>query len=199
MRSLTPRIVLELLAQEGLVREAYRDSQGIWTWSVGITGASGHRVYPRYKDNPQPVSRCLEVYIWLLRERYLPPVLDAFASHDPAEHELAAALSFHWNTGAIRRASWVARFLRGEREAARSAFLRWNRPPAIVARRRREAALLFEGAWSNNGTAPVYSVAKPSYRPIRPVWQDLSETVADLIEPGRPDESMQVRRPAARA
>jgi GH24 family phage-related lysozyme (muramidase) len=100
MRTLTPRIACELLAHEGLVREAYRDSQGVWTWSVGITDASGHRV-ERYRDNPQTLERCLEVYVWLLQRRYLPPVLAAFGRHDPAEHELAAALSFHYNTGAI--------------------------------------------------------------------------------------------------
>ena len=56
MRTLTPRILGEILQHEGLAREAYRDSVGVWTWSVGITDASGHRV-ARYRDNPQPLER----------------------------------------------------------------------------------------------------------------------------------------------
>ena len=62
MRTLTPRIVGEILQHEGLAREAYRDSVGVWTWSVGITDASGHKV-ARYRDNPQTIERCLEVFV----------------------------------------------------------------------------------------------------------------------------------------
>ena len=75
--TITPRIAAELIAHEGIVREAYRDSVGVWTWSVGITDASGHRV-GRYRDHPQPLSRCLEIYLWVLQNRYLPAVLQAF-------------------------------------------------------------------------------------------------------------------------
>lgn len=180
MRTLTPRIVLELLAHEGLVREAYRDSQGVWTWSVGITDASGHRV-SRYRDNPQPTERCLEIYLWLLETRYLPPVLAAFAGHDPAEHELGAALSFHYNTGGIARAQWLRRFLAGEREAARRAFLAWSRPREIASRRRGERDLFFDARWSGDGHCLAYDVAKPAYHPVRGRRLDVAETLARLM------------------
>ena len=94
MRTLTPRILGEILQHEGLAREAYRDNVGVWTWSVGITDASGQNV-ARYRDNPQSIERCLEVYVWLLTARYLPPVLAAFGAFEPSEHLLAAALLFH--------------------------------------------------------------------------------------------------------
>ncbi|MCY1670675.1 hypothetical protein OVA07_06565 [Novosphingobium sp. SL115] len=165
MRELTPRIALELMAHEGIVTEAYRDSVGVWTWSVGITDASGHRVFPRYKDQPQPLEHCIGVYLWLLREKYLPPVLAAFGGHDPSEAELAAALSFHWNTGAIGRASWIRKFAGGDVAGARKAMLDWARPASLLGRRRKEQALFFDGKWSEDGTALVYDVAKPSYRP----------------------------------
>lgn len=193
MRDLTPRIVLELLAHEGLVPEAYRDSEGVWTWSVGITDVSGHRVYPRYKDNPQPIARCLEVYLWLLRTRYLPPVIAAFGAYDPAEHELGAALSFHWNTGAISRASWVAMFTACNREGARASFLSWSHPATVAQRRQREAALLFDGRWSGDGSAMVYEVAKPSYHPVRGRRQDLRAEVAALM----PGEALPAPEPSA--
>ena len=90
MLTLTPRLVGELLHHEGLVREAYRDSAGVWTWSVGITSASGHRV-ERYRDSPQSIARCLEVFVWLLTARYLPAVLAACGGFVPQEHQLAAA------------------------------------------------------------------------------------------------------------
>jgi lysozyme len=167
MRSLTPRIALELLAHEGIVPEAYRDSAGVWTWSVGITDASGHLVHPRYVDKPQPLEHCLGVYLWVLRTRYLPSVLAAFGDHDPAEHELGAALSFHYNTGAIARATWCRSFVAGDREAARAEFMNWSRPAAIVPRRQSERDLFFDGTWTSDGSTMIYDVAKPSYRPVR--------------------------------
>ncbi|MFN4221535.1 MAG: lysozyme [Novosphingobium meiothermophilum] len=167
MRELTPRIALELIAHEGIVTEAYRDSVGVWTWSVGITDASGHTVFPRYKDRPQPLEHCIGVYLWLLREKYLPPVLAAFGRHDPSEAQLAAALSFHWNTGAIARASWLGRFVRGDVAGARARMLDWARPKELLPRRRKEQALFFDGTWCEDGTALVYDVAKPSYQPAR--------------------------------
>lgn len=182
MQTVTARIALELLAHEGLVREAYRDSQGIWTWSVGITNASGHRVYPRYLDKPQPLEHCLGVFLWLLRTRYLPPVLTAFGDHDPAEHELAAALSFHYNTGAIARAEWCRCFVAGDAARARRAFMNWARPVEIVPRRRRERDLFFHGAWTGDGTALLYDVARPSYRPVRGRRVEIAEMVGRLID-----------------
>ena len=167
MRTLTPRILGEILQHEGLAREAYRDSVGVWTWSVGITDASGHKV-ARYRDNPQTIERCLEVFVWLLETRYLPAVLAAFGTFEPEEHQLAGALSFHYNTGAISRASWLKRFLDGDTEAARAAVLDWRRPPEILSRRRRERDLFFDAKWSGDGRVAVYEVAKPGYRSVRP-------------------------------
>ena len=71
---ITPRIAAELISHEAIVREAYLDSVDVWTWSVGITSASGHTVWPRYLDNPQTLRRCFEVYEWAIRTNYLPAV-----------------------------------------------------------------------------------------------------------------------------
>ena len=185
MPPLTPRIVGEILHHEGLVREAYRDSAGVWTWSVGITSASGHRV-ERYRDNPQSIARCLEVFVWLLTARYLPAVLAAFGGFVPQEHELAAALSFHWNTGAIGRAAWLKRFLAGD-PGAREAFLAWRRPPEILPRRRAERALFFDEAWAGDGTVLDYEVAKPSYRPVRPRRIEIASSLEQLLLTSTPD------------
>jgi GH24 family phage-related lysozyme (muramidase) len=152
---ITPRVALEIAAHEGMVRQAYRDSVGVLTWGVGVTNASGHRV-DRYIGKPQPMSRCLEVWIWLL-ERYADDVREAFRGIELNEAEFAAALSFHWNTGAIHRASWVPLFRAGHYIAARKKFLEWRKPPEILKRRRAEAALLFDGQWSGGGTINEYT------------------------------------------
>lgn len=162
---LTKRVLLEIVSHEGIVREAYKDSKGIWTWGVGVTSASGHNV-SRYKDNPQPIQKVLEIYKWLLETRYLPDVLKAFDGVELTESQLAAALSFHYNTGAILRASWVKSFKRGNVSKSRVEFMRWSSPKEIIPRRKAERDLFFDGRWSNTGKATIYErVRKPSYTP----------------------------------
>jgi len=162
---LTPRIVAAVAHEEGLVLEAYKDSVGVWTWALGVTNASGHQVHPRYLNKPTTVERALEVSIWLLENRYLPTVQKAFDGHRLKEHEIAGALSFHWNTGAIGRASWVKTWKAGRIDDARKGYLDWNKPAAIIPRRKRDAALFFDGVWPDLRT-PIWKVAKPSYRPV---------------------------------
>lgn len=162
--AVTERIALELIAHEAIVQEAYKDSVGVWTWGVGVTSASGHSV-ERYKDNPQTIQRCLEVYVWLLNEKYAPDVLKAFGDRKLTEAQFGAALSFHYNTGAIGRATWVKSWLAGREDEARAKFMEWKKPAAIIERRQKECDLFFDGKWSANGYATVYPVRKPSYAP----------------------------------
>lgn len=183
---LTARIVMELIAHEAIVQEAYRDSVGVWTWAVGVTNASGHEVYPRYKDNAQPLAKCIEVSVWLMREKYLPAVLRAFRGRELTEAQLGAALSFHYNTGAIEQAGWVRSFLAGKPTEARAKIMEWRSPPEIVGRRTKERNLFFDGRWSSDGRATVYPVRKPAYAPDwrRPERVDIREAVAAALGGG---------------
>lgn len=180
---ITAKVALELVSHEAIVREAYRDSKKVWTWSVGITNSSGHKVYPRYKDNPQSIKRCLEVYIWLLENKYAPAVRSVFADHPLSEEQFAGALSFHYNTGGIRIATWAKKWKAGDITSARKTFMNWKKPPNIIGRRRKERDLFFDGKWSNNGKATVWPVKKPSYRPdwSNPKTVDVSEILDDLL------------------
>lgn len=161
---LTFRAAMELIGHESMVLEWYKDSVGVGTWGIGVTDRSGHAV-ARYKDLPQTVKHVLEVYIWLLRNRYIPDVLAEFAGHPLTEAQFAAALSFHYNTGAIRRASWVDLWLAGNVAGARAAFMEWDRPASIIERRGKERDLFFDGKWSQDGKATIWPVRKPSYSP----------------------------------
>ncbi|UIJ43737.1 hypothetical protein LZK98_11610 [Sphingomonas cannabina] len=182
---ITVPVALEIAGHEALVQEAYLDSVKVWTWGIGVTDKSGHRVQ-RYKDNPQPIARCVEVFIWLLRTKYLPEVQDAFADCALTEAQLAAALSFHFNTGAIHRADWVRAWKMGSVETAHAAFMNWRSPASIIPRREKERDLFFDGVWSNDGTTLHYDVRKPSYTPN---WSsarriDISGEVRTAIEAG---------------
>jgi GH24 family phage-related lysozyme (muramidase) len=161
---LTTRAMIELAYHEAIVREAYRDSKGIWTWGIGVTDASGHKV-ARYKDNPASIARVIEIFKWLVEKKYLPDVLEAFGETVLTEEQLAAAVSFHYNTGGIKQASWVRSYKAGKISKARREFMNWRRPKEIIPRREAERDLFFDGKWSNDGRVTVYEVNKPSYTP----------------------------------
>lgn len=170
-------IMAELISHEGIVLEAYKDSKNIWTWGIGVTAASGHKVL-RYKDNPQTLSKVFDIFDWLLRTKYLPAVVEAF-DVPLTKEQTAAALSFHYNTGAIGRASWVSSFNAGNTELAKQQFMNWRSPKEIIPRREAERDLFFDGTWANNGTALVYSgVSKPGYRPIKPKRIDITKELS---------------------
>lgn len=169
---LTKRAMIELVSHEGIVREAYKDSKGIWTWGIGVTDASGHKVL-RYKDNPQSIAKVVEIFKWLVETKYLPDVLKAFEGYELSEEQLAAAVSFHYNTGAIKKASWVKSFKAGNMARAKVQIMDWKKPVEIIPRRMKERDLFFDGKWSNKGLANVYTkVRKPSYVPV---WSSLTK------------------------
>ena len=157
-------VAMELASHEGLVRQAYKDSVGIWTWSIGITSATGHDV-TRYIGKPQKLEHCLAIYVWAL-EKYAKDVRDAFASKPLNKHQFAAALSFHYNTGAIKRASWVKKWLAGDVAGARKSFMDWRKPTEIIPRRQAERDLFFDGKWSNKGTVTEYTRLTVSNTPV---------------------------------
>jgi len=152
---------MEIIQHEAIVRQAYKDSVGVWTWGIGVTSGSGHKV-ERYIGQPQPMKKVLAVYVWLLEDRYAPAVMRAFAGHDLTEAQFAAALSFHWNTGAIGSASWVQQYKSGNISGAKKAFMNWKKPPEIITRRKSERDLFFDGKWTGNGTAAEYTQVRSS-------------------------------------
>ncbi len=161
---LTIRVCQELIEHEGIVLEAYRDSACVWTWGIGVTDRSGHLV-GRYKDAPSTIERVFEIFVWLLENVYVPPVLREFEGYQLTEAQFAAALSFNYNTGAIGSASWPNLWKLGKIDEARASFLSWRKPVSIIPRREKEVALFFEGTWSQDDLASVIPVRKPSYRP----------------------------------
>lgn len=179
--AMTPKVVAAILHSEGLVREAYRDGKGVWTWAGGIAETSGFDVM-RYKDNPQPLDVCLRATVDSMAAHYLPGVARAFSGYRLKEHELAAALSFQWNTGAIERTGWVGMVKTGDMAGAR-AFLteHYLNGGMLKARRDDEAALFFEAEWPSDLRCPVYAVAKPSYHPVHPVLTDVLPMLQSIM------------------
>ncbi|WP_323036232.1 lysozyme [Pararhodobacter sp.] len=128
---------------EGVVLRAYRDVVGVWTIGAGLTAASGVvDPGPGMEITAAEASRLMAL---ALRQKYEPAV--ARAMPGAKQHEFDGGVSFHWNTGAIARASWVPAWASGNMAGMRERLMRWNKGggkvlPGLTRRRVLEANLI---------------------------------------------------------
>lgn len=163
--------IAALIKHEGVVPGPYRDSVGVWTYGVGHTRAAG---------NPDPVSMPRGVPADLdegLREVFNVFAVDLERYADAvrravkvpmAQHEFDAAVSFHFNTGAIARATWVKRWNVGDKGGAARGIMAWKKPPEIIPRREDERDLFLHGRYPS-GKATVWGVSQSG----RVIWKPL--------------------------
>lgn len=141
---------------EGLRTTAYRDSVGVWTIGVGHTAAAGP---------PKPAAgmtithqQALDILATDLPKyevgvnRRLP---------DVSQHVFDAAVSFHFNTGAIASASWPSRYRSGDMAGAEAALKQWNKAkgaviPGLTTRRAEEADMIFRNTYPNHIASPDF-------------------------------------------
>lgn len=130
---------------DGMV-ESYPDpGTGGAPWTIGW-GATGQGIGPGTIWTQQQCDDRLLQDI----ARHAHEVELALAGAPTSQHEFDALVSFHYNTGAIARATLTRRHRAGQKAQAAAEFARWTRAGGRVLRglvRRREAeARLYRGA-----------------------------------------------------
>lgn len=139
---------------EGVVLKAYRCPAGVWTVGAGLTAASGVvKPHAGMVITREEGQRLLGL---ALRRNYEPRT--ARAMPHAAQHEFDAGVSFDFNTGAIHRASWVARW-RENADGVRAGLLAWNKGggrvlPGLTRRREEEYRLLAHGDYGRGVAIP---------------------------------------------
>jgi lysozyme len=171
----------ELVGHEGIVLQPYLDSVGVPTVGIGHTSAAGLPYPGQMWGQKITLEQAMRLFIKDV-ERYEKTVNEVFPKGVP-QHVFDAAVSFHYNTGAIKRASWPRHYKAGDMKQARRAFMAWRKPPEIIPRRQQEAALLFDGKYQHNGRAVVYPVSKKTNKPL---WAqarsvDVSQLLRDVM------------------
>jgi len=164
--------------EEGDVLRAYRCPAGILTISRGLTAASGVvRPVPGMVITQAESDRLTRL---ALARNYEPAVEQAMAPGKPAQHEFDAGVLFHWNTGAIGRATWVRLWLKRAWASVEPAFKSWNKAGGkavggLVRRREREFLILRHAQYpvAAKKAVPVSDLNAPA-RIVLPV------TAADL-------------------
>ncbi|WP_170182174.1 lysozyme [Phreatobacter stygius] len=153
VQSVSREGLMELIGHEGIVQTRYKDSVGVWTIGVGHTKSAGP---------PNPVAflgtmTIAEVYDLFRRDiaKYEADVRSVLTVA-VSQTEFDALVSFHFNTGGIRRASLVQSLNAGDRQSAAAQFMNWSRPAEIIPRRKKEQKLFAQGHYSGGGKATVY-------------------------------------------
>lgn len=151
--------IAELLSHEALVTSPYKDSVGVWTIGVGHTAGAG-------KPNPQTMEKGVEVPVAELIDLFRRDLakfedgVNKAVTVKLARHEFDALVSFHFNTGAIGRASFVKKLNAGDRLGAAAGMLEWKKPAEIIKRRTAEMKLFRDGKYSNDGKCTIYPANK---------------------------------------
>jgi lysozyme len=151
-----------LEAEEGVVLRAYRCPAGVWTIGAGLTAASG--VVTPHAGMVITAAVAKDLLAKALERNYEPAVDRAMWPGRPVQHEFDAGVMFHFNTGAIARASWVKAWIADNAAAARKGLAAWNKGggkvlPGLVKRREREADLLLQGVYAPVKAAPATATA----------------------------------------
>ncbi len=182
-----------LTSMEGIVPGPYLDSVGVWTYGIGHTKSAGD-------PNPETMTRGTPADL----DAELGLVFDIFktdiAKYEDdvrraitvpvTQHEFDAAVSFHYNTGAISTATWVKTLNAGDRAKASEQIMNWTKPPEIIPRREAEQQLFRFGIYPTSKATVwgVNSVGNVIWKPVRSMtheelieaFNDTAPTPADL-------------------
>jgi lysozyme len=200
VHKMSDRGLLALARHEGLVPAPYLDVKSVWTFGIGHTAAAGAPDPARMpRGMPADLDAAIREAFRLFRAdlaRYEAEVARAVTV--PLEpHEFDALVSFHYNTGAIARATLTRLLNAGDRKGAAAAFLNWVKPTAIVPRREAERDLFRDGRYPG-GTIPVWAVdTRGRVDFSRPVRSLTAEAALALLNAGAVPPKASVFSPAA--
>ena len=166
-----------LALHEGIVPAPYFDSVGVKTYGIGHTAAAGA---PDPASLPMGMPADLDAAlreVFATFRRDLPKYeagVNRAVKVPITQAQFDALVSFHYNTGAIGRASLVKRLNAGDVAGAAAGFMAWRKPPEIIERRKAEQAMFANGTYPT-GQVTVWQVSKAGkviWNPARRLTKD---------------------------
>lgn len=132
---------------EGLFLKAYLCPAKVWTIGYGHTGLK-HQDGTVHRGRVITAAEAKRLLAFDLDDKYAPDVREA-VQVDLSQAQFDALVSFHFNTGALKRSTLLRKLNRGDFEGAASEFNRWTRGGGKVlrglVRRRAAERAMFEG------------------------------------------------------
>lgn len=183
---------------EGVVLKPYFDVAGVLTQGCGHTNSAGA---PKIKRGGPVWTReyALKVLRDDLARQYEPAVVNLLGSggKPPSQQVLDGATSFHFNTGAIKRASWVKLLKKGDMSGARASFRSWSKArvkgqmvtlSGLLRRRDQEWAIIEKGVYPAGAKGSTIAMAAPVVVGGVPSQQDEPVRSIENGRQGRSDE-----------
>lgn len=191
-----------IVAHEGVVPAPYLDSVGVWTFGIGHTAAAGPPD-PRHlaRGMPPDLDEALAYAFDTFRRdlpKYEAGVNRMLAGRTVPQHEYDAAVSFHFNTGAIAHAEWVKDWIAGRKADAAAKMMSWRKPAEIIPRRAAERDLFLRGTYGSKTAAVwrVNSAGRITWKPVRALTQaQIVNMVRPTAPPARPAPPAQLPDP----
>lgn len=147
--------LMALISHEGIVLSRYKDSKGVWTIGVGHTKAAGG-LNPEKFTGTLSITQVMDMFAEDIA-KYEADVNKALKVN-VTQHQFDALVSFHYNTGAIARATLTKTLNTGDKATAAKQFMNWVKPPEIKKRREAEMNLFKNGVYPAP-TAMAYSAS----------------------------------------
>lgn len=183
--------VYALALHEGIVPAPYRDSVGVWTYGIGHTAAAGApdpALMPKGMpaDLDEALARVFDVFRHDL-PKYEAGV-NAALKVPVTQAQFDALVSFHYNTGAIGRATFVKKLNAGDFAGAAAGFMAWSKPKEIIERRKQEQALFARGVYPT-GLVTVWGASTSGnviWKPVRRLNMQQVLALLGTRAPARP-------------
>lgn len=141
---------------EGRALKAYKDCVGVWTIGYGQTNFDASVLGFKIEAGVTiTAEQCESLLRSSLKRRYEPLVAKSMGD-GVKQAPFDAGSSFHYNTGAIARASWVKNFVAGHMPAVHAGIMQWNKGggkvlAGLTRRRDREWEMIDRGDYGPEG------------------------------------------------
>lgn len=167
---------------EGRALRAYQDSVGVWTIGYGNTNYDANAVKKIGKIQkgltitPEQAEELLVESIAVGYEPAVREVLSGKMAGEKGQWAHDAGSSFHYNTGAVKKASWPKALLAGDLSACKASITSWNKAggkvlAGLTRRRNREWAIIATGDYGpegRQGPVEIGENGRPTGRQLPP-------------------------------
>jgi lysozyme len=180
---------------EGRALRAYQDSVGVWTIGYGNTNFDANavkRLGKIQKGLTITAEQAEELLLESLATQYEPTVRASLGAIEEPKGQWAhdAGTSFHYNTGAVKKASWPKALLAGDMPAVKASITSWNKAggkvlAGLTRRRNREWAIIASGEYGpegRQGPVEIGENGRPTGKQLPP--PGLSPRLPDPVTPG---------------
>lgn len=145
---------------EGRALRAYKDAVGVITIGYGNTNfdptLKALLGRPLQMGDSITAEQAESLFVNSIRTQYEPSVRSTLK--DPSQGAFDAGTSFHYNTGAIKKATWPKSLNAGNKSGAKASILSWDKAggrvlSGLTRRRRREWAMIDVADYGPEGSS----------------------------------------------